>query len=332
MHDLLDLIRPWAAFAAIGMTVPTTWIYFVKIRRGETKPHVLTWTVLPSITLSSAILQLTGGAGWGMTPLLFAAITGYMFAFMAWRRGYMGVVTRLDYACIALSVTAWIVWLAADQAVLAVIALSTASIMAFVPTFRKSWNLPHDEPVSKYALSVLRYGFASIAVVNYSFVTGFYPTLWIGVNAGLTILLIVRRNVLGRRIDEVVAAVEEAPVFEMSMPRLGDPIADAAAAEARRLGPVSHPDDLDAGGPPTAPEYELYDLVATQFMDQPRPDSVTVTDPSNTYGYWVMHRVRRMFADQGFEVSRVPAGDGAPETVTFTHPRVLERELAALEA
>lgn len=194
MLDALEGMRSWAALGAIALTVPTTWIYFHKIRQGVAKPHVLTWGVLASITLSASILQLFSGAGFGTAPLLFAALTGYMFAFMAWRRGYMGVVTAVDYACIALAGVAWAVWLGADQPVMAVAALSAASVMAFAPTFRKSWALPWDEPVSKYALSTFRYILASLAVANYSFVTGFYPTLWIGVNAGLVAFLVVRRR------------------------------------------------------------------------------------------------------------------------------------------
>ncbi|MGV9002221.1 MAG: hypothetical protein ACOH18_04705 [Candidatus Saccharimonadaceae bacterium] len=195
MNVTLELIRTWAPQVAIALTIVTTWIYFRKIHKKLAKPHVLTWAMLASITLSAAILQLSGGAGgWGTAPLLFAALTGYMFAFMAWRHGYMGVVTMIDYICIALALVAWAVWLVADQPALAVAALSVASVMSFLPTFRKSWAHPWDEPVSKYTLSTFRYLFTSIAVAHYNFVTGFYPTLWIGVNAGLVIFLLFRRR------------------------------------------------------------------------------------------------------------------------------------------
>lgn len=332
MLDVLDLIRPWAVSLAVVLAVFAATVYYMKIRRGLTKPHVLTWVLLASITAITAGVQLMGGAGWSVAPLFFAVAAGYIFVVMAWRRGYMGIVTKSDWICIGLAFFAVGFWLFAKQPAVSVAALSIASVLAFVPTIRKSWIMPDSEPVTQTSLNVARYFLTSIAVTNYGFVTGFYPTLWTAMNLGLTVMLLARRHVLSHRIDEVVDMVVEVPAVEAVTSHSGDPIADAVAAEARRLGPVSNPDDLYGDGPPTTPEYELYDLIATKFMEEPKPDSVTVTDPSNAYGYWVMHRVRMMFADEGFEVSRIPAGNGTPETVTFTHPRVLKRELAALEA
>lgn len=188
-------IKFYAALGAVLLTIPTTLIYFGSIRRGETKPHVLTWAVLATITLSTAIVQYSAGARWGVTPLLFAALAGYIFAYMAWCRGYTGSITAIDWLCIACSAAAWIVWIEAGQPSTAIIALTTASVMAFLPTLRKSWNQPWDEPISSHVLNIFRYALASIAVANYSLATGLYPGVWAGINATVVILLITRRYI-----------------------------------------------------------------------------------------------------------------------------------------
>jgi hypothetical protein len=106
----------------------------------------------------------------------------------------MRSITKTDIACGLLAIAAWGVWLGANNPRLAVWSLMFASVLAFTPTIRKSWHGPWDEPTSKYVLSTLRYVLSAIAVQKYSFVTGAYVTLWIGVNGAFVIYLEFRRR------------------------------------------------------------------------------------------------------------------------------------------
>ncbi len=194
MFEMPELVKQYAAFGAIALSIPTYWIYFHKIIQGTAKPHVLTWVILASLTMSASILQFVKGAGLGAAPTAIAAVAGYIIAFMAWRRGYMSAVKRIDQVVAALAVVAWVVWLLAGKPWLAITALSVASVLAFTPTIRKSWNAPQDEPVSKYVLSTLRYALATVAVEQFSYVTGSYPLLWVWVNGLFVVMLLVRQQ------------------------------------------------------------------------------------------------------------------------------------------
>jgi hypothetical protein len=198
MEVLLDSVRPAAATLAILISVPTYVIYFRKIYQRSATPHVVTWLVLSFLTLSAAVLQFSKGAGWGAAPIFAAGAMNGVIAHIAWRRryqpGYNTNVTQLDVVCGALAVLAWVVWLFANQPVLAVNALAAASLLAFWPTIRKSWHAPFSEPVQKYILSTVRYSLATVAVEQFTYVTAIYPALWIAVNGLFVAMLVVRQR------------------------------------------------------------------------------------------------------------------------------------------
>jgi hypothetical protein len=207
MFELTDTMKGWAAITAIGLTVPTYWIYFSKIRSRQAKPHPLSWAMLASLTMTAAVLQLTSkGAGWGVVPTFLAAVAGYTIAIWAKRLGYTRSITRLDVVCVALAVVGWVIWITADQPKVAVIAISVASVLAFFPTIRKSWAAPYDEPWSKYAVSTVRYLASTLAVKDYMMVTVLYPGLWVGVNAFVVAFLLIRRHYVAA---EVPASVRQ---------------------------------------------------------------------------------------------------------------------------
>jgi hypothetical protein len=141
-------------------------------------------------------LQFSASAALGAVLTLLAGGNNFFVAYQAWRRGGKLIVSKRDIACLVMSAACVAVWLGANQDEAAVIGLSLASLFSIAMTFLKSWSRPYDEPVRKYALGVLRYVFATVAVVNYNFVSGFYPTLWIGVHLAMVIFLVARRHQL----------------------------------------------------------------------------------------------------------------------------------------
>jgi hypothetical protein len=106
----------------------------------------------------------------------------------------MRAVTRTDVACVALALAAWVGWLAADAPALAAVLLTAASVLAFLPTFRKTWVAPDTEPPSKYVLSTVRYILATLAVQTFAVETALYPGAWIVVNATFLVMLLARRR------------------------------------------------------------------------------------------------------------------------------------------
>ncbi len=89
-----------------------------------------------------------------------------------------------------------LVWIFAHQADAAIILVTTADMLGFVPTVRKSWAKPYQETLFLYALTAFRFALAIYALQHYNLVTLLYPLTWMIANASFSLFLIIRRKQL----------------------------------------------------------------------------------------------------------------------------------------
>jgi uncharacterized protein with PQ loop repeat len=165
--------------------------------RGKTRPHVYTWFIWGLITLLAFGLQIKAGAGVGSLVTLAA---GLVCAFIA-VLGYFASkkdksVDRIDTACFILALAALVIWLFADQPITAVIILSSADMLGFIPTIRKSWDKPYQETLFSYEMNTFRFALAIYALQSYNIVALLYPLTWILANGLFSIYLIARRRAI----------------------------------------------------------------------------------------------------------------------------------------
>lgn len=183
----------------VALTLWANGRYLWSAVKGGTVPHFVTWFAMGAISGMAALLQLQSGARVGAIPLLLAALMNFsncLAGFAGWHRRLrhdagtrIVYVAKTDYACGLTALIAIGFWLGVDNAVAAVILLSAASLFAFWPTIRRSWNAPKLELALTYRVGTLRYVIATLAVEHYSFVTVFYPAIWIVVNGTFAWLL-----------------------------------------------------------------------------------------------------------------------------------------------
>jgi hypothetical protein len=81
---------------------------------------------------------------------------------------------------------------------LSVILVVAIDLIAFAPTYRKSYLNPHDEPLYLYSLNVLRHGLSLFAIVNITIATALFPFMVGLANGCLAVFLIIRRAQLKR--------------------------------------------------------------------------------------------------------------------------------------
>jgi uncharacterized protein with PQ loop repeat len=166
--------------------------------RGKTTPHVYTWFIWGLITAIAYALQVSGGAGIGSLVTLAAAIVCSSIAILGLR------VTRqdknidsIDTACFLLALIALVIWVFAKQPITAVILVSSADLIGFIPTIRKSWKKPQQETLFSYQMNTFRFVLALFALQKYSLITVLYPSTWLVANGLFSIFLISRRRQLG---------------------------------------------------------------------------------------------------------------------------------------
>jgi hypothetical protein len=165
--------------------------------KGKTKPHVYTWFIWGAVTLIAFALQITDDAGPGALVTLAAAVVCLaiaMLGFFVSRKDLS--IDKVDTGCFVLALVALGFWLAADQPLTAVLMLSAADMIGFIPTIRKSWHKPFQETLFSYEMNTFRFALAIYALQNYSAITLLYPLTWIIANGCFSIFLIVRRKQL----------------------------------------------------------------------------------------------------------------------------------------
>jgi hypothetical protein len=143
--------------------------------RGATCPNRVTWLLWGAAPMLAFAAEVHEGVGLrslmtftvGFGPLLVVAAS-FVSRNAVWQ------ITRIDWACGALSVAGTGLWLATRQGAVAIVASIAADALAGVPTLVKSWRAPDTESAGAYVgslanavLTLLTVTTVSLAVVAF---------------------------------------------------------------------------------------------------------------------------------------------------------------------
>ena len=164
-----------AAGLAFLLTFALFLPYIRSILRGETIPHVFSWTIWAFGTFVVFFAQLAGGAGLGAWPLGFSAgITSYI-ALLAFSRRHDASITGTDWLLFLLALTALPAWFATSDPLWAVVLLTAADLVGFGPTLRRGYHQPHQEHLGFFLFGAVRNTFVVLALEHYSLTTALFP-------------------------------------------------------------------------------------------------------------------------------------------------------------
>lgn len=194
----LSLIKTLLGFTAIGLTFIGYIPYFKDIIKGKTKPHLYSWFLWFLVTGIVFALQYTGGAGIGSFVTLTVSLMCAIVIGLSFKYGVNRDVKLIDAVFILLALAALGFWLIAKQPVISTILSTTIDLFGFAPTIRKSWNKPHTETLSFYAITSFRFLITILSISHYSIVTALYPTAWLFGNGLFALMLLIRRRRLAK--------------------------------------------------------------------------------------------------------------------------------------
>lgn len=167
--------------------------YIYDIVKGKTKPHAFTWFVVALTAFVAYGLQVAGGAGVGSWALLsVSGICVLVFLLSLWRGSRD--ITFSDIVFLILSLVALLLWIVAQEPILSVLLITSAEVLSFFPTIRKSWKDPYSETLSTYQISGFRHGLSIFALQQFNILTVLYPVAWTLTNVAITVILMVRRQ------------------------------------------------------------------------------------------------------------------------------------------
>lgn len=188
MHEIIGVIT---VILAIAVHVP----YLLGTIKGTIKPHPFTWILWTLLTLIVFFAQFMDGAGpgaWG-TGIIGAICVFITIACL--RYGFQNI-KKSDVVLFVIGLATIPLWLITDDPTLSVIIVTAIDVVAFAPTFRKSYMKPYDEPLYLYFTNILRHGLSLFAIVNVTIATAFFPFVIMIANIALTGFLIWRQKIL----------------------------------------------------------------------------------------------------------------------------------------
>lgn len=168
-------------------------IYIVSILRGHTKPHLFTWLVWGILSAIGYFAQLHDDAGPGSWAMGVTALACLTTAALALKWGEKNI-TRGDKIAFATSISAILPWLLTKDPLGSVILISIIDVVAFYPTFRKSWHKPYEENLPSYNLASLKMILSLFALSNVTINTALYPSAVVLVNSTLVLTCLIRRK------------------------------------------------------------------------------------------------------------------------------------------
>ncbi len=172
-------------------------LYFRDIARGVVKPHVFSWFVWGLMNLVVFFAQLISNAGAGAWVTGFVGVACLSISVAALFKGEKEI-TRIDWFCFLAALCAIGLWILTSNPLFAVVIVTVADALGYVPTYRKSCWKPHEETAHGYALAALRSVFAIAALESFTLTNILYPVSLVVFDGGFALMLLIRRRQLGR--------------------------------------------------------------------------------------------------------------------------------------
>lgn len=167
--------------------------YLRGIYKGNIKPHALTWLAFSVLGGVGCVAQIYGGAGAGAWATGLTSIICFIIFISALAKGSVRF-TVFDWMALIASFIAIILWWATSDPLIAVILISAADLLGFLPTFRKTYHRPYEESGLYYSLSAVRWFIAVLALRSLNLITATYPVSLILTCCAFLCFMYIRRK------------------------------------------------------------------------------------------------------------------------------------------
>ena len=203
-RGILYGMDPKVIFVVLTLVVGTLSFlpYFRDILSKKNRPHIYTWLVFSLISWTTTAIAFSHGGGLGTIGFLFAAILNSAVLLFALRYG-KSPITKSDTALLLLCLIAIVIWWQLKNPLLALLMVTVARGLSFIPTIRKSYFQPWGETL----LSWTGFTFGNICTIlslrEYNLLTLTYLITISILNLLVVGVCLTRRNTVRRPISVI---------------------------------------------------------------------------------------------------------------------------------
>ncbi len=178
-----------AGILEAGTAIP----YIRDIRRGKTKPAIvswMTWMVLSGIAGSAAFAE---GAYAGAVIGLALTFESFVIVIFSIGKGHI-TYTKFDGFCQAGAMVGLLAWYITNDPTAAIICFVATDIIGAIPTFLHAWRRPAEETLITYSISILANSIALITIQVYTLADTLIPAYLLIFNTVITSILLLRKK------------------------------------------------------------------------------------------------------------------------------------------
>lgn len=186
MKEILAIIA--SLLAIIGNTP-----YLIQVLKKEIKPHPYTWLIWSIVSGITFFGQLAKGGGFGAIPTGVAEFFTLLIFIFSLKYGFKDI-RKIDTFFLIFALLGLIPWFITKDPTISVIIAVSIDLIAFVPTFRKTWYFPRTETPILYSMNVSRHILTLFSLGSYNIATTLHSISMIITNTFMTLIIIYRKK------------------------------------------------------------------------------------------------------------------------------------------
>ncbi|CAN5134041.1 hypothetical protein BH11PAT1_BH11PAT1_6590 [soil metagenome] len=167
--------------------------YLLDVIKGKIKPHPYTWFIWSIVSAITFFGGVAKGAGIGALPTGIAEGFTIIIFFFSLKNGFSNV-TRTDTYFLIAALSGLIPWILTKDPTISVIVAVGIDLIAFVPTFRKTWQDPKTENPILFIMNVTRHGLTLLSLSTYNIATMLHSIAMIITNSCMTFIIFTRKK------------------------------------------------------------------------------------------------------------------------------------------
>ncbi len=171
--------------------------YLLDVIKNKIKPHPYTWFIWSIVSATTFFGGVLKGAGIGALPTGIAESFTIIIFFFSLKNGFKHI-TRTDTYFLITALLGLIPWALTKDPTISVVVVVCIDLVAFIPTFRKTWLYPTTENPILFVMNVARHALTLLSLSSYNIATTIHSIAMIATNSGMVMIIIRRRKNLSK--------------------------------------------------------------------------------------------------------------------------------------
>lgn len=179
---------------AVALNLLGQILYIKSVLNGHAKPNLVSWGLWMFAPFLGFFFQLKAGAGLSSLPIFMAGFGPLCVVAVAlFTKNAIWKITSFDLLCGFFSVVALIIYIFTHNLEVSIIFAILSDLLAFIPTFTKSWKHPESESTSGYSWCIVSNIIGLLVIKNWSFAISSFGIYFVIVNAVEMIILLRKK-------------------------------------------------------------------------------------------------------------------------------------------